>query len=97
MINRLNLQESPQELSKQVTAEAKPDTVVLSITVKDPKPSRAQFLADTFSEEFAGYVEELEPPTESRPSRSKHPSSTEPKSPVAPYHPTQSTFPSPQS
>lgn len=62
VVDKLNLQDSPQELSKQIKALAKPETVVLTITVTDSKPERAQLLAQTVSEEFVVYVKELETP-----------------------------------
>jgi receptor protein-tyrosine kinase len=62
VVDRLNLDESPRDLAKQIDAVAKPDTVVLSITVTDPGPERAQLLAQVISEEFVRYVKELETP-----------------------------------
>jgi capsular exopolysaccharide synthesis family protein len=62
VVDRLNLDESPRDLAEQITAVAKPDTVVLSITVVDSGPERAQLLTQTVSEEFVLYVKELETP-----------------------------------
>ena len=62
VVERLNLDESPRDLAEQITAVAKPETVVLSITVTDSGPERAQLLAQTVSEEFVRYVKELETP-----------------------------------
>lgn len=62
VVERLNLDESPRDLAEQITAVAKPETVVLSITVTDSGPERAQLLAQTISEEFVRYVKELETP-----------------------------------
>lgn len=62
VVDRLNLDEAPRDLAKQINAVAKPDTVVLSITVTDSGPERAQLLAQTVSEEFVRYVKELETP-----------------------------------
>ena len=62
VVDRLNLDESPRDLAQQIRAVAKPETVVLSITVKDPGPERAQLLTQTIAEEFVRYVKELETP-----------------------------------
>ena len=62
VVDRLNLDQSPRDLAEQITAVAKPETVVLSITVVDSGPERAQLLTQTVSEEFVRYVKELETP-----------------------------------
>ena len=62
VVDRLNLDESPRNLAGRITAIAKPQTVVLSITVTDSGPERAQLLTQTISEEFVRYVKELETP-----------------------------------
>jgi receptor protein-tyrosine kinase len=62
VVDRLNLDQSPRDLAEQITAVAKPDTVVLSITVVDSGPERAQLLTQTVAEEFVLYVKELETP-----------------------------------
>ena len=62
VVDRLNLDESPRDLAQQIKAEAKPETVVLSITVTDSGPERAQLLTQTVAEEFVRYVKELETP-----------------------------------
>jgi receptor protein-tyrosine kinase len=62
VVDRLNLDQSPRDLAEQITAVAKPETVVLSITVVDSGPERAQLLTQTVSEEFVLYVKELETP-----------------------------------
>ena len=62
VVNKLKLQKSPQALAGQITAIAKPDTVVLAITVTDPDPEKAQLLTQTVSQEFVKYIKELETP-----------------------------------
>src|SRR5687768_6392843 len=62
VVDRLNLDESPRDLAGQIDAEAKPETVVLSITVTDSSAEQAQLLTQTVSEEFVLYVRELETP-----------------------------------
>ncbi len=59
---RLHLSDSPRDLADQVEAEAKPGTVVLSITVTDPSAERAHLLTQAFSEELVRHVRELETP-----------------------------------
>lgn len=62
VIQRLDLDETPAELSEQITATAQLDTVLLTITVTDPSPERAQRIAETTADVFVGYVGELETP-----------------------------------
>lgn len=62
VIGRLSLNESPRALSKQISAQSKLDTVILTIAVRDPSPRRAQRIAAAVSQEFVGYVAELETP-----------------------------------
>lgn len=60
VIKRLNLNESPRELSDQVDASADAKSVVLSVRVKDPSADRAQLLADAVAKEFIAFLGELE-------------------------------------
>jgi len=60
VIDKLHLSESPAALVDQISAVAVPDSVILTITVTDPDPARAQLLAQTTAEVFTGYVSELE-------------------------------------
>ncbi|MDR7085921.1 receptor protein-tyrosine kinase [Aeromicrobium panaciterrae] len=62
VVQKLNLNESPRALASQITAFARLDTVVLSISVTDADPDRAQLLTQTIAEVFVGYVKELETP-----------------------------------
>lgn len=62
VVEKLNLRQTPQSLAGQITAVAKPDTVVLSISVADPDPDKAQLLTQTVSQEFVKYIKELETP-----------------------------------
>lgn len=62
VVNRLDISESPRTLAKQISASSKVDTVILSIRVTDPSPTRAQVLSQAVSEEFVTYVAELETP-----------------------------------
>jgi capsular exopolysaccharide synthesis family protein len=62
VVDRLGLNESPRALAAQISASSKLDTVILTISVADPSPKRAQMLAQAVSEEFVQYVAELETP-----------------------------------
>ena len=62
VVDELKLDESPRDLAKQISATTKLDTVILTITVTDPAPERAQALAAAVSEQFVTYVAELETP-----------------------------------
>lgn len=87
VVDQLNLQESPQDLAEQITAVAKPETVVLAITVTDPSPAKAQLLTQTVAEEFVKYVKELETPegkTTAPVKASIVDKATEPGGPVSP-------------
>ncbi|WP_370617609.1 polysaccharide biosynthesis tyrosine autokinase [Mumia sp. Pv 4-285] len=60
VVNRLELDESPSELSAQISATVVPETVVLEIAVTDPDPEQAQRLAEAVATEFSSYVRDLE-------------------------------------
>jgi polysaccharide biosynthesis transport protein len=62
VIRRLNLDTTPEELGGKISAEAPVDTVLLNVSVRDPSADRAQAIANVVSEEFRGYVDELESP-----------------------------------
>jgi len=58
----LELDESPSELSNQISASSGLDTVILKITVTDPSPERAELLANAVGDQFVSFVAELETP-----------------------------------
>lgn len=60
--DQLDLNETPSALAEQISATSKLDTVILTVTVTDPDPARAQMLADGVAEVFVAYVAELETP-----------------------------------
>lgn len=62
VVDRLELEETPNQLGTKVVATAALDTVILTITVTDESPERAQQIAQTTAEVFVGYVGELETP-----------------------------------
>jgi receptor protein-tyrosine kinase len=62
VVNRLHLDERPRELTDQIEATAKLNTVILVINVTDPSAARAQVLANAVAREFVSFVGELETP-----------------------------------
>jgi tyrosine-protein kinase len=60
VIERLDLETTPDELGEAVDAEAPVDTVLINVTVRDPSPERAKAIADAVSEEFSSLVTTLE-------------------------------------
>lgn len=60
VIDRLDLDDSPQAVAEQVGASVVPGSVVLNVSVSDAHPERARFLAEIVSEEFAAFAAELE-------------------------------------
>jgi capsular exopolysaccharide synthesis family protein len=61
-IDKLGLHMSAQALQANVTASAKPDTVLIDVNVLDESPVRARDIADTLSDEFVAMAKELETP-----------------------------------
>jgi capsular exopolysaccharide synthesis family protein len=62
VIDDLGLGMDPTELSRKVTAQAVPETVLLTISVTDPDPDMAQVLTRTYGEQLALLVADLETP-----------------------------------
>lgn len=62
VIAELGISESPAQLASKISTSIEADTVVLSVSVTDSSPQRAQQLTDTVTTVFADYVEELETP-----------------------------------
>jgi receptor protein-tyrosine kinase len=63
-IDKLGLSTSAETLQMNVTADAKRDTVLISVTVTDESPVRARDIANTLSDEFVVMVRELETPAD---------------------------------
>lgn len=61
-IDKLGLDMSAGELQEKVTATAKPDTVLIDVSVLDESPVRARDIANTLSDEFVAMAKELETP-----------------------------------
>jgi capsular exopolysaccharide synthesis family protein len=60
VVDRLGLRISPAELSRRITVETVPQTVLLDVTATDPSPVGAQRIADALGQEFIDRVSELE-------------------------------------
>ncbi|KAA1421458.1 polysaccharide biosynthesis tyrosine autokinase [Nocardioides humilatus] len=60
VINTLDLDMTPQELSNEISTEVVQATSVLKITVKDEDAHQAQTIADVVTSEFTAYAEEIE-------------------------------------
>ncbi|QEN12694.1 polysaccharide biosynthesis tyrosine autokinase [Mycolicibacterium sp. ELW1] len=61
-IDKLNLDMSADDLREKVKATAKPDTVLIDVSVLDKSPVRARDIANALSDEFVALVGELETP-----------------------------------
>jgi non-specific protein-tyrosine kinase len=62
VIDRLQLDITPEALATRITASAPPDTVVIRITVVDSNPIRAASIANEVSMQFALTAESIELP-----------------------------------
>ncbi len=60
--DKLNLDISANELRSKVKATAKPDTVLINVSILDASPVRARDIANALSDEFVVMVRELETP-----------------------------------
>jgi capsular exopolysaccharide synthesis family protein len=63
-VDRLDLGLTASELKENVTARAKPTTVLIDVTVRDPSPVQARDIANALSDEFVLMAQELETPSE---------------------------------
>lgn len=59
-IDKLELDMSAKQLTENVRAKSKADTVLIDVTVTDESPVRARDIADALSDEFVIMVRELE-------------------------------------
>jgi|GEM_PF-2305821 len=62
VIEDLNLEMTPDELSKHITASADPETVLITITASAAQPDTAADIAEATAESLISIVEELETP-----------------------------------
>ncbi len=61
-IDKLNLDMPAEDLKEKIKATAKPDTVLIDVSVLDRSPVRARDIANALSDEFVLMVSELETP-----------------------------------
>ncbi len=61
-VDKLSLDMSADELRSKVRATAKPETVLINVSVLDASPVRARDIANALSDEFVVMVRELETP-----------------------------------
>jgi len=62
VINRLQLDTTPSELQREITATTTSTTVLISVSVTDSSPERAQQIAKAVGTEFASLAAQLEAP-----------------------------------
>ncbi|QVI27574.1 polysaccharide biosynthesis tyrosine autokinase [Mycolicibacterium neoaurum] len=70
-IDKLGLEIAATDLQARIAASAEPDTVLISVYVKDESPVRARDIANTLSDEFVIMVRELETPQDGSPPDSR--------------------------
>jgi receptor protein-tyrosine kinase len=78
---------TPSELAEKVSATAKPETVILELSVSDPSPRVAQRLAQAYARAMTEFITELERPTDDRPAPIKATIAVRASLPEAPYSP----------
>ena len=62
VVLELGLTDSPAELRKRVSAQVQPETVILSISISDSDPNRAQAIATAYADALSELVDALETP-----------------------------------
>ncbi|MCG5431643.1 hypothetical protein LV457_04970 [Mycobacterium sp. MYCO198283] len=60
VIDRLNLSETPSELTDHVSAAIVKDTVLITVSVEDPNPQQAANIANAYGDVFGEYVAKVE-------------------------------------
>lgn len=63
---RVGFPTDPRTISREITAQAQPDTMLLTATATDASPSRAQRISSVLSEEFPRLVTDLETPSNAK-------------------------------
>jgi len=66
-VDKLGLDMRAEDLQERIKATAKPDTVLIDVTVRDDSPVRARDIADALSDEFVAMVQQLETPQDGSP------------------------------
>jgi receptor protein-tyrosine kinase len=65
VIDTLDLEMTADELAERVSASVTPDTMIISIVVRDEDPEQARKIANAEAAEFVEFLEELERPNSS--------------------------------
>ncbi|MGX5654028.1 polysaccharide biosynthesis tyrosine autokinase [Geodermatophilus nigrescens] len=60
VIERLDLDETPEQLTQRLTVTALPETVLIDVSVEDPSPAEARRIAQALGREFTALVARLE-------------------------------------
>jgi capsular exopolysaccharide synthesis family protein len=63
VVDRLDLDLTPAQVSGEITATALPGTVLIDVDVTDASPGRAQQIAEAIGAEFPALIQELEAPS----------------------------------
>lgn len=87
VVDRLNLQMSPDALVDEVSANAVTDTVLINVDVTDPSAQQAQRIAAAVGDEFTTYAEQLEAPSPTGASPVKVTITEQPQVPLSPSSP----------
>lgn len=87
VINRLGLPVSADDLSREITATAATDTVLINVAVTDRSAKRAQQIAAAVGQEFTKYSKELEATNSSGTSPVKVTVTEQPDLPTSPSSP----------
>ncbi|WP_176450130.1 polysaccharide biosynthesis tyrosine autokinase [Geodermatophilus saharensis] len=62
IVERLDVDTTEGEVQDSITAAAVPGTVLIDVSVTDPRPERAQAVAEAVGQEFPGLVSDIEAP-----------------------------------
>lgn len=65
VVRRMNLDLTPEDLTKEITVSSVTDSALLDVSVTDRAPARAVAIANTVGVSFIGLVDELERPAAS--------------------------------
>jgi capsular polysaccharide biosynthesis protein len=68
VVAKLGLSTTPEKLAAKVSADVPPETVLITVTVRDTSPQRAQAIANTTTAEFSQFVRRIERTEPGRPS-----------------------------
>ncbi|NEM05942.1 polysaccharide biosynthesis tyrosine autokinase [Geodermatophilus normandii] len=87
VVDRLELEMTPGEVSSAVTATALPGTVLIDVDVTDESAQRAQQIAEALGTEFPALVQELEAPSDDGAPLVRVTVTDEPEAPQVPSSP----------